>query len=156
MTRVHGCGRRDSELPAVSGFSFLAGAATSVVPQSGWPSIRPKNSIVIRIFFYESAVGEATGTDPDCQRRNFPQLTEPARLRQLTATCFRGRFMDADHIQAIAARDQLWSSLQSLLPEIERLAESDFDGSPRQQQIVQVLARIVTAELKFRRDEAPS
>jgi hypothetical protein len=64
--------------------------------------------------------------------------------------------MDPDQIQAIAARDQLWSSLQVLLPEIERLAESDFDGSPRQQQIVQVLARIVTAELKFRRDETAS
>lgn len=62
--------------------------------------------------------------------------------------------MDPDHIQAIAARDQLWSSLRALLPEIETLADGSFSGSAREQQVVQVLARIVAAELKFRSDDA--
>lgn len=58
--------------------------------------------------------------------------------------------MDADRLQAIAARDQLWSSLRALAPEIERLGEGQFDGSDRERQLVQVLARIVAEELKFR------
>ena len=62
--------------------------------------------------------------------------------------------MDADHLQAIAARDQLWSSLRTLLPEIDRLANGQFDGSERERQLTQVLARIVTAELKFREEDA--
>ena len=62
--------------------------------------------------------------------------------------------MDADHLQAIAARDQLWSSLRTLLPEIEQLANGQFDGSERERQLTQVLARIVTAELKFQEDDA--
>ena len=64
--------------------------------------------------------------------------------------------MDPDHIQAIAARDQLWASLQALLPEIELLAEGGFDNSERHRQIVQVLARIVVAELNFRKEDAAS
>jgi hypothetical protein len=62
--------------------------------------------------------------------------------------------MDADHLQAIAARDQLWSSLRSLLPEIERMANGESDGSERERQIVQLLARIVAAEMQFRANEA--
>jgi hypothetical protein len=61
--------------------------------------------------------------------------------------------MDPDHLQAIAARDQLWASLRSLLPEINRLAEGQSDGSERERQIVQLLARIVAAELGFRAEE---
>ncbi len=57
-----------------------------------------------------------------------------------------------DQIQAIAARDQLWASLRALLPEIERLSEGAFDGSPRQANLVQLLARIVATELKFRQE----
>lgn len=62
--------------------------------------------------------------------------------------------MDADRMQAIAARDQLWSSLRNLLGEIEPLAEGQFSGSPREREIVHLLARIVVAELQFRAEEA--
>jgi hypothetical protein len=58
--------------------------------------------------------------------------------------------MDPDELQTIAARDQLWSSLRALLPEIESIASGQFDGSPRQQQVIQIVARIVAAELTFR------
>jgi hypothetical protein len=61
--------------------------------------------------------------------------------------------MDADDLQAIAARDQLWASLRALQPEIERLAAGQRDDSERERQIVQILARIVAAELQFRANE---
>ena len=65
--------------------------------------------------------------------------------------------MDEDHLQAIAARDQLWSSLRVLRSEIERLAAGDFhDDSPRHREVVQLLARIVVAELQFRAEHAES
>ena len=60
---------------------------------------------------------------------------------------------DPEHFQTIAARDQLWASLRALLPEIDRLANGEFDGSPRQAGLVQVLSRIVAAELRFRCEE---
>ncbi len=64
--------------------------------------------------------------------------------------------MDQDHVQAGAFRDQLWSSLRALLPEITRIADGGFDGSERQKQLLQVLARVVAAELQFRAtDSAP-
>jgi hypothetical protein len=62
--------------------------------------------------------------------------------------------MDPDHLQAIAARDQLWASLRTLRAEIDRLAQGHLDGSERERQIIQLLARIVAAELAFRADEA--
>jgi len=62
--------------------------------------------------------------------------------------------MDADRMQAIAARDQLWSSLRTLLPEIEQLAAGHFAASPREQEVVRLLARIVVAELQYRAEEA--
>ena len=62
--------------------------------------------------------------------------------------------MDADRIQTIAARDQLWASLRALRGEIDQLAAGEFDRSERERQIVQLLARIVAAELGFRDDEA--
>jgi hypothetical protein len=61
--------------------------------------------------------------------------------------------MDPEHLRASAARDQLWSSLRALLPEIERLANGSFDGSERERQLMQVLARIVVEELRFRSEE---
>ena len=63
--------------------------------------------------------------------------------------------MDPDHIQATAYRDQLWSSLRALLPEINRIAAGEFDGSERERQVVQILARSGAAELKSRPSEAP-
>jgi hypothetical protein len=62
--------------------------------------------------------------------------------------------MDPDHVQAGAFRDQLWSSLPALRPEIERIAKGDFDASERQRQIIQIVARVVLAELQFRADES--
>jgi hypothetical protein len=58
--------------------------------------------------------------------------------------------MDPEEMQTVAARDQLWASLRVLQPEIDRLAEGAWDGSERERQIVQLLARIVAAELQFR------
>jgi hypothetical protein len=61
--------------------------------------------------------------------------------------------MEAEHLRAIAARDQLWSSLRTLLPEIERLAAGGFDNSSRDQEVAKLLARIVIAELQFQSEE---
>ena len=62
--------------------------------------------------------------------------------------------MDPDKLQTIAARDQFWSSLRTLLPEIERLGEGPLQGSAHEQQLVQLLARVVIAELRFRAELA--
>jgi hypothetical protein len=61
--------------------------------------------------------------------------------------------MNPDHIQASAARDQLWASLRALHPDLQGLAEGAFDGSERQRQIVQLMAKIICAELDFRAEE---
>jgi hypothetical protein len=58
--------------------------------------------------------------------------------------------MDADRLQEIAERDQLWASLRGLRSEIDRLAAGEFDGSDRQRQMVLLIARIVAAEMNFR------
>lgn len=58
--------------------------------------------------------------------------------------------MDSEDAREIAERDQLWASLRQLMPEIGALALGQFDGSDRQRQVIQVLARVVTAELGFR------
>jgi hypothetical protein len=63
--------------------------------------------------------------------------------------------MDPDEAQEISERDQLWASLRTIRPEIERLAAGDWDASERQRQVISLLARIVTAEMDFRaRDPA--
>jgi hypothetical protein len=62
--------------------------------------------------------------------------------------------MDAEHLQAIAARDQLWASLRVLLAEIAPLAEGTFTDSPRERDVIQLLARITLAELRFRAEQA--
>jgi hypothetical protein len=61
--------------------------------------------------------------------------------------------MEPDDIQAVAARDQLWASLRALLPEIEALAAGSWTGTEREQQIIQLVARIVVAEMRFRAEE---
>jgi hypothetical protein len=64
--------------------------------------------------------------------------------------------MDPDEAQEISDRDQLWASLRSLRPEIERLAAGDWDDSERQRQVITLLARIVAAEIDYRaRDSSP-
>jgi hypothetical protein len=64
--------------------------------------------------------------------------------------------VDPEHIQAIAARDQLWSSLRTLQPEIELLAAGRREDSERERQLVVLLARIVAEELRFRAEEGRS
>ncbi|WP_020473881.1 hypothetical protein [Zavarzinella formosa] len=58
--------------------------------------------------------------------------------------------MEADKAREISERDQLWASLRGLRPEIDALAAGEFDQSPRQQQVMMILARVITAELSFR------
>jgi hypothetical protein len=58
--------------------------------------------------------------------------------------------MESEELQEIAARDQFWSSLRALLPAIEQLAAGHFGGSPQEQQLAQLLARVVLSELQFR------
>ena len=62
--------------------------------------------------------------------------------------------MDEEHLRAIAARDQLWSSLRVLLPEIRLLAEGQLGDGPRERQVIQLLARVVAAELQYRAENA--
>jgi hypothetical protein len=62
--------------------------------------------------------------------------------------------MDPEKAQTIAARDQLWASLRLLLPEIDQLAQGRIEGSERERQVIQLLARVVSAELGYRADEA--
>ncbi|MCE9533408.1 MAG: hypothetical protein K8T89_20130 [Planctomycetes bacterium] len=65
--------------------------------------------------------------------------------------------MDSEQAQVISERDQLWASLRGLHPEIERLARGNFDGGDLQKLVIEVLARIIIAEMEFRkRDEASS
>ena len=62
--------------------------------------------------------------------------------------------MEPERLREAAERDQLWASLRVLQPEIDRLAADRFDGSERDRQIVLLLARIVSAELRFRSRQA--
>ena len=41
------------------------------------------------------------------------------------------------------------------MPEIDRLAAGEWQGSERERQLVQVLAAIVVAELRFRAEDDP-
>ncbi|MBL8795268.1 MAG: hypothetical protein JNM56_15285 [Planctomycetia bacterium] len=58
--------------------------------------------------------------------------------------------MDAEHLQASAERDQLWASLRQLRPHIEALATGNATGSPLEKQVIELLAKIVLAELDYR------
>jgi hypothetical protein len=49
-----------------------------------------------------------------------------------------------------AERDQLWASLRALVPEVDRLAAGEWQGTDRERQLVRVLAGVVAAELRFR------
>ncbi len=89
----------------------------------------------------EGTVYLADGTRFDWYLDREAESAEPPRSQEE---------VDAEQLQAIAARDQLWASLRPLLPEIDRLADGHFEGSERQQQMIQLLARIVSNELRFR------
>lgn len=62
--------------------------------------------------------------------------------------------MDPDRAQESAERDQLWASLRQLRPEIEPLVDGRFAGTARERQVIQVLARVIAAELSFRERDA--
>jgi hypothetical protein len=63
--------------------------------------------------------------------------------------------MDEEHLKAIAARDQFWASLRTLLPDIEHIAAGRFEGTPREREVAQLLARVVLAELQFQAEDDP-
>jgi hypothetical protein len=86
--------------------------------------------------------------DEDCAIISRPEREEEERILARTM------LMDSEHLRAGAARDQLWASLRALLPEIDRLGNGTFEGTERERQIIQLLARIVSAELGFRAEEA--
>ncbi len=62
--------------------------------------------------------------------------------------------MEPDKIQAVAARDQLWASLRQLQPDIERLGQGGFEQTERDLRLVQLIAQIVQAELRFRAEQS--
>ena len=61
--------------------------------------------------------------------------------------------MEPEHLHASSERDQLWASLRQLRSDIDALAANTFSGSERERQVVQLLARIILAELDFRAEE---
>lgn len=59
--------------------------------------------------------------------------------------------MNSDQAQEISERDQLWASLRVLRSAIDGLANGQFDPtSEPQKQLVQLISRIVAAEMDFR------
>jgi hypothetical protein len=62
--------------------------------------------------------------------------------------------MNPEEAQESSERDQLWASLRTLRPHIDEIAAGGFAGTPLQQQIVILLARIVAAEMDFRARDA--
>jgi hypothetical protein len=63
--------------------------------------------------------------------------------------------MGPEDAQEVSERDQLWASLRVLRPEIDRLAVGVTEPlDERQRQIVELLARIVAAEMDFRARDA--
>jgi hypothetical protein len=61
--------------------------------------------------------------------------------------------VEPEHLHASSERDQLWASLRRLRSDIESLGANQFTGSERERQVVQLLARIILAELDFRAEE---
>jgi hypothetical protein len=64
--------------------------------------------------------------------------------------------MDAEDYQTLSERDQLWASLRNLALDIDTLARGEFTGSERKRQMVQLLARIILQELRYRASEGGS
>ncbi len=62
--------------------------------------------------------------------------------------------MDPEYVREVAERDQLWASLRTLRPEIDRLAAGMFGDSDREQAMIRLLARVVAAEMDFRLRDA--
>jgi hypothetical protein len=62
----------------------------------------------------------------------------------------REETMSPEELREIAERDQFWSSLRALLPAIEALAAGELKAAPQQEQLAQLLARVVLIELQFR------
>jgi hypothetical protein len=62
--------------------------------------------------------------------------------------------MEPDHAQEIAARDQFWATIRILQPAIEKLAAGEFANTDTDRQVIQLIARVVVAELSFRAKQA--
>jgi hypothetical protein len=60
--------------------------------------------------------------------------------------------MDPDEAQESSERDQLWASLRTLRPAIERLAAGELEPE-HCQTVAALLAKIVLAEMDFRERE---
>jgi hypothetical protein len=58
--------------------------------------------------------------------------------------------VDPEDLQASAERDQLWASLRQLRTDLDDLASGNFTGSERERHVIQLMARIILAELDFR------
>ena len=58
--------------------------------------------------------------------------------------------MDAEKLQSIAERVQLWVSLRPLVPEILKFADGEFGNTERERQMIQLIARIVISEIELR------
>ena len=60
--------------------------------------------------------------------------------------------MDPERASELSERDQLWAAVRALRPHIDRLAAGGFgsNGTAADLQMVELLARIVAAELDFR------
>jgi hypothetical protein len=58
--------------------------------------------------------------------------------------------VDHEDLQASAERDQLWASLRQLRADLDQLTSGSFTGSERERQVIQLMARIILAELDFR------
>lgn len=81
------------------------------------------------------------------------ELVVPRNVDSLAPAVENGS-MEPDNAQEQSERDQLWASLRQLRGEIEAMAATDFVArSERELQMVQVLARVVAAELDFRERE---
>src|SRR3954447_2828285 len=90
-----------------------------------------------------------------CSSAGRHAAREGRRYKKTTARpTAGGTMMDPNAMQTAAERDQLWASLRALLPEIEKIAQGQFDGSERQRQIATLIARITVAELRFRAAQA--
>jgi hypothetical protein len=61
--------------------------------------------------------------------------------------------MDPDQAQESSERDQLWATLRTLRPAIERLAAGELEPA-HQPSVATLLAKIVLAEMDFRERDA--
>jgi hypothetical protein len=62
--------------------------------------------------------------------------------------------MKPENLLASAARDQFWATIRVLQPAIEKLAAGQFENTETDRQVIQLIARVVVAELNYRAERA--